>query len=337
MATSEKAHLLITDFERTISDQFEQALAAEGYLVSKGVKRYDEVFRGAAARFEQHVSAARQHAEGHPDVLALLAKVEAANLTWRHEIGDPEIKLGRDPQTLPEAMALSGSERARTLMKAFRAAAKEAQAKIATWAVAASETQAQASWIVRLALLAGGLMALMVALYAGHQLSQRIAFPIRILNGCMKALAQGDMRVDVPAMGEGDEVGEMAHTVQIFKANAVEKLRLEAQAAEQRRRAEEEQIRQEAETQKYIDAHHVFVSSITNALERQSDGDLTLRLTQAFSEEYEKIRANFNASAEKLQQVMLSVSNNTHAIRSGTKEIAVAADDLSRRTEQQAA
>ncbi|WP_219319697.1 methyl-accepting chemotaxis protein [Methylovirgula sp. HY1] len=337
MATSEKAHLLITDFERTISDQFEQALAAQGFIASKGVKRYTEVFTDAETRFERDVTVARRHADGHPDVLALLDKVEAANLTWRHEIGDPEIKLGRDPQTMAAAMALSGSPQARTLMSAFRTGAKEAQAKIATWAVVASETQAQASWIVRLALLAGGFMALMAALYAGRQLSQRIAFPIRILNGCMKALAQGDTKVDVPSMGEGDEIGDMVHTVQIFKANAVEKMRLEAQAAEQSRMAEEEQIRQEAETQKYIDAHHVFVNSITNALERQSDGDLTCRLTQAFSEEYEKIRANFNVSAEKLQQVMLSVSTNTHAIRSGTKEIAVAADDLSRRTEQQAA
>ena len=42
-------------------------------------------------------------------------------------------------------------------------------------------------------------------------------------------------------------------------------------------------------------------------------------------------------SAEKLQQVMVSVAANTQAIRSGTREISVAADDLSRRTEQQAA
>ncbi len=110
-----------------------------------------------------------------------------------------------------------------------------------------------------------------------------------------------------------------------------------SEAAEHRRRVEEERQRQEVETQKYIEAHNRFVTSITDALERLSDGDLTCRLSEAFSEEYEKIRADFNMSAEKLQQVMLSVSANTQAIRSGTKEISVAADDLSRRTEQQAA
>ena len=337
MATSTTANLLIADLERTVSAQFEQALAGEGYLVSKGVERYHVVYSTAVKRFETEVASARRHADGYPDVLALLDKVEAANSAWRQEIGDPEVKLGGNPQTLEQAIVLSGSEEARATMKAFRVAAKEAQAKTATWVVAARETQVQTSWIVRLSLLAGGFMALTISVIAGYQLSRRIASPIRVLNACMKTLAEGDTRIEIPALGAGDEIGDMAQTVQIFKSNAVEKMRLETQAAEQRRMAEEERLQKEIEAQKYLEAHNRFVTSITDGLEHLSEGDLTCRLTQAFSEEYEKIRADFNVSADKLQQVMLSVSTNTQAIRSGTKEIAVAADDLSRRTEQQAA
>ncbi len=334
---SAKANLLITDFERIVAEQFEQSLAVRGYLISKGVGRYHEVYLAAVKHFDTHVAEARQHAEGHPDLLSLLDKVVAANGVLKHEIDDPIISFAHDPQKLQQGFDLSGSEQSRTVMKAFRAAAKEAHAKIAAWGAAANETQAQSGWIVRLSLLVGGVMAVTMAVFAGYQLSRRIAFPIRILNGCMQSLAQGNTQVEIPLMGKGDEIGDMVETVQTFKANAIEKMRLEAQAAEQRRLAEEEQRRKEIETQRYVEAHNRFVTSITEALEHLSEGDLTCRLTQAFSEEYEKIRADFNVSAEKLQQVMVSVSANTQAIRSGTKEISVAADDLSRRTEQQAA
>ncbi|WP_219319820.1 methyl-accepting chemotaxis protein [Methylovirgula sp. HY1] len=336
-AASDQAHLVIVDLERVIAAQFDEAQAVRGFLITDGIERHAMLYGKAVKRFNQQMTTARHDATGKPDMLALLDKVDAAGAAWQREIGDPEINLGRNPKTMSQAIDIAKSAHSSEMMKAFRATAKEAQTKFAEWASSAQAEQGHANWFLQLSQIIGSLVALMVALYAGHQLSQRIAFPIRILNGCMKALAQGDTKVDVPSMGEGDEVGDMAHTVQIFKANAVEKMRLEAQAAEQIRMAEEEQKLKEIETQKYIEAHNRFVTSITSALESLSEGDLTCRLTQAFSEEYEKIRANFNVSAEKLQQVMLSVSTNTHAIRSGTKEIAVAADDLSRRTEQQAA
>ncbi len=337
LGTSAKVMLVDGDLERAIAAQFEQALSARSFLVRTAGEQAADLYAAAVQRFDKDIAAARQHAEDQPAVLALVDKVAAANAAWRHDIGDPEIRLGDDPQTMPEAADIAKSAQSSEMMKAVRAAAEDARAKIATWAAAAQAAQARSMWFVGLALFAGSILALTVSVFVGYKLSQKIAVPIRILNGCMKTLAQGDTRVEIPAMGEGDEIGDMVQTVQTFKANAIEKMRLEAEAAEQRRRAEEERLRQEAEAQGYVDAHNRFVASITNALEHLSDGDLTCRLSEAFSEEYEKIRADFNRSVEKLQQVMLSVSGNTRAIRSGTKEIAVAADDLSRRTEQQAA
>ena len=46
---------------------------------------------------------------------------------------------------------------------------------------------------------------------------------------------------------------------------------------------------------------------------------------------------NFNRSLEKMQNTILKIAGNTAAIQSGTQEIFAASDDLSRRTEQQAA
>ncbi len=334
--TTVKADLLIERLDRVVAthyDEEDEAHAARGSLTADGVKRHADLYAEAADLFDDQLAAARTDAAGRAEIVALLDKVGAANAAWRHEIGDPEVNLGHSPQ----AIEIDKSAHSAEMRKQFRAAAEDAHGAITGWSAAAQAVQARTMWFMQLSEIIGSLLALMVAVLAGYQLSRRIAVPIRILNGCMKTLAQGDTRVEVPSMGEGDEIGDMAQTIQTFKTNAVEKMRLEAEAAENRRLAEEERLRQEIETQKYVEAHNRFVASITDALERLSEGDLTCRLTQAFSEEYEKIRGDFNVSAEKLQQVMLSVSANTQAIRSGTKEIAVAADDLSRRTEQQAA
>ncbi|MEI9915575.1 MAG: hypothetical protein WDN29_06890 [Methylovirgula sp.] len=105
----------------------------------------------------------------------------------------------------------------------------------------------------------------------------------------MKRLAQGRLDTGVPPMGNGDEIAEMSQRIQVFKDNAVEKARLEAAAEAARQAAQEEQARQEIETQKYIDAHNVFVTSITEALQRLSDGDLTLPHRQGLRQ---RIREN---------------------------------------------
>ncbi len=334
------ADLLIERLDRVVAthyDQADEAHMARGSLTPDAVKQHADLYAEAGELFDDQLAAARTDAAGHAEILAALDKVGAANAAWRHDIGDIEVNLGHSSQTMPQATELAKLAHSTEMMKAFRAAAEDGHNAITAWSTAAQAAQARTMWFMQLSQIIGSGLALTISIFAGYMLWRRIALPIRKLTDCMKTLAQGDTRIEIPSMGHGDEIGDMAQTIQTFKTNAVEKLRLEAEAAEHRRLTEEERQRQEAEAQKYLEAHNRFVASITDALESLSEGDLTCRLSEAFSEEYEKIRGDFNVSAEKLQQVMLSVSANTQAIRSGTKEIAVAADDLSRRTEQQAA
>src|SRR3546814_20987995 len=56
----------------------------------------------------------------------------------------------------------------------------------------------------------------------------------------MGALAGGDQTVEIPAPSRRDEIGEMAKAVQVFKVNAVEMKRLQAEQVAQKQRAEPE-------------------------------------------------------------------------------------------------
>ncbi len=67
--------------------------------------------------------------------------------------------------------------------------------------------------------------------------------PLDQMTRAMTTLADGDLDAEVPGTRRNDEIGEMASAVQIFKDNAIEKVRLEKEQAEVQQRAEEEKRR----------------------------------------------------------------------------------------------
>ncbi len=279
IATRDASFQLVDRLDNAMAAQSDENSSARGFLLSGDQARYRGLYAAAGKRFDDDIAAARDEAADRLDIAAAIDQFAAANAAWRHDIGDQEMQLGGDPQTAPQAMAIAKSPASIDSMKHVREAGADLRAKAAALSVSAAEAQAGALWLVHLAQIIGGLLALLVAAYAGYQLERRIAFPIRILNDCMRRLTQGRIDVAVPPLGEGDEIAEMAKRVQVFKENAVEKARLEAEAEAARKAGEEERARQEIETQHYIEAHHIFVTSITEALQRLSDGDLTFRLS----------------------------------------------------------
>ncbi|WCL54320.1 methyl-accepting chemotaxis protein [Gimibacter soli] len=80
---------------------------------------------------------------------------------------------------------------------------------------------------------------------------RRVVKPINELSSTMMVLADGNLDVEVPNADSNDEMGDMARSVQIFKENAVERLRLEEH---QRQREEEERARREEEERKAREA-----------------------------------------------------------------------------------
>lgn len=146
-----------------------------------------------------------------------------------------------------------------------------------------------------------------------------ISNPLQRLRAVMADLAGDILNVDVVERDRGDEIGAMARAVQVFKDNAIVKLRLEAEAVA---------------TARTTDA---VVDTIGHGLEHLAQGRLTHRIREPFPPAYERLRHDFNSAIERLQGTVKRVAHNAIAIRSGTQEISLASDDLARRTERQAA
>jgi len=68
----------------------------------------------------------------------------------------------------------------------------------------------------------------------------RLGAPLQKLGRVMGRLAEGETDVNIPSLEMGDEIGEMARTVQVFQQNAIAMKDMEAQREEQERQAEED-------------------------------------------------------------------------------------------------
>jgi methyl-accepting chemotaxis protein len=160
---------------------------------------------------------------------------------------------------------------------------------------------------------------------------------VKALQGVMGRLSGGDLQAKVLGAERRDEIGGMARAVQVFKEAGLEKLRMEEEAKVVAAQVEAERAANEAARAATAKQQRLVVDSVATGLEKLSSGDLLFRLTEAFSADYEKLRADFNAAMEHLQGTMQAIATNTQGVRSGAQEITQASDDLSRRTEQQAA
>ncbi|RDC71144.1 HAMP domain-containing protein [Rhodovulum sp. 12E13] len=79
------------------------------------------------------------------------------------------------------------------------------------------------------------------------------------------------------------------------------------------------------------------VDSLSVALRKVSEGDLTARIETAFAADYEGLRADFNSAIDSLCSLVGSVSEMAANVRKEAAEISSSADSLSQRTERTAA
>ncbi|MEN3793030.1 methyl-accepting chemotaxis protein [Fulvimarina sp. MAC3] len=179
---------------------------------------------------------------------------------------------------------------------------------------------------------------LLIALVAiAWPLARSISQPINRMTAAMRHLADGDQSVEVPAQGRKDEIGAMAAAVQVFKEQAIERKRLEHEAEASRASQSEMKQRQADLEHAKAEDLRAFMGVVDASFDRLSSGDLTVRMTATVATEFEPIKAKFNASVEELEQAIGQVVGTIGTIRTGLVEITDASNDLSRRTEQQAA
>jgi len=154
--------------------------------------------------------------------------------------------------------------------------------------------------------------------------SKSITRPISQIVSAMNTLAEGDNSVEVPFNDRGDEVGEMAKSVQVFKDNAIERVRMEEE--------EKQRILQREERQRKIDAlTKNFDQMITDMLGK----------VKGSVEEMHSAADTLSANAEQTQRQSTAVSaateeatSNVQTVSAASTELTASIDEISRQVSE---
>ena len=196
----------------------------------------------------------------------------------------------------------------------------------------------EAAKAAKIAMMVMGAIALAAAgalAFATNIIIAKVSNPLQAMTNAMRGLADGDNAVAIPALGQRDELGQMAGAVSVFKEAAIAKIKADADLIEAKTRAERERLA--ASEAAIAEQQALVVQSFGTGLSKLAEGDLTYRVRDDLPEQYERLRGDFNDAMGKLQETMRGIVGNANSIRSGSFEITRASDDMAKRTEQQAA
>ncbi|SEQ27856.1 methyl-accepting chemotaxis protein [Devosia sp. YR412] len=222
-------------------------------------------------------------------------------------------------------------------------------------------------------LLVVGAVALIVLGAIGYLMSRLMMAPVPRLARTMKAIARGDYDTEVPFTARGNEVGEMARAVEVFRENG---LKVSAMSDEERLSSERRAIERsdmmvalQAAFGEVVDAaiagdfskrvHAQFpdrelnslAQSVNNLVETVDRGigetgqvldalantDLTKRMHGDYQGAFARLKTDTNAVSEKLAEVVGSAQHISGSLKQATGEILSGMNDLSERTTKQAA
>ena len=165
-------------------------------------------------------------------------------------------------------------------------------------------------------------LAVLVATVAfGLLVARNIGRPLVALEGKMEKLAGGDLNIDVTEASRRDEVGLMARTVEVFRANgvALEKMRNEQEAmkaaAEEQRKAA---LRQMADD--FQDAIYGIVQQVTNTAQTL---EISARSLTGTAEETSRQATSAASAAQQ-------TASNVETVSAAAEELSASVAEISR-------
>ena len=174
-------------------------------------------------------------------------------------------------------------------------------------------------------IFAGGI--LLFTLVVSIFVARSVTGPLQRMTVAMNDLASGNLAVEVPGVGRGDEVGEMAKAVEIFKSNAVARQALEVEQREAETRATSGR---KADMNKMANDFEAAVGQIVEAV-------------SSASSQLELSAGTLTATAERAQVLTTAVaaaseeaSSNVQSVASATEEMASSVTEISRQVQESA-
>jgi methyl-accepting chemotaxis protein len=185
--------------------------------------------------------------------------------------------------------------------------------------------------------LAASAVSVLLFLAGLYLFRKRAVVPLTDMKNYMRMLADGDYSNEVPHADRKDEIGEMAKSVEVFRNAALERKRLREEMERESQLSEEQRIERDRIRAREAADLKTVVEMLGAGLNRLAECNIRMTIDEPFAENFEMLRTDFNNSIATFQSTLELVLEKTAHINDNSQAMREAADNLSKRTEQQAA
>jgi len=157
----------------------------------------------------------------------------------------------------------------------------------------------------------------------GFLVGRSISRPLMGLTRATTDLADGNIELEIPATERKDEIGDLARAVLVFKQNAVEKRRLEAQEAEDRAAKEQRAKAVEVLIQDFEAASNEALQNVLDAASSLQDTSSTMAsAAETTNQQSETVRTGAESAAENVQTVATATEELSTSISEISEQVA---------------
>ncbi|KAB2875046.1 MAG: HAMP domain-containing protein [Pseudorhodoplanes sp.] len=274
--------------------------------------KYGEEMKKRSAEFAARLATSNLPAPVKDDIVQKLAAYQRDFFAWMEAALALAQELKATSAAFAEIEPLADSvDKAIAESYAQAAAANEMSRDWTRWLMLCS---------IALVVVAVGGLAFMI----GRSISK----PLSAMTAAMRALAEGNFNVTLPGLGRRDEIGEMAHAVEVFKEKAVERARSEAAAREDQERAAAAERKRSLQTiaGQFESAVGGIVNSVSSASAQLESAARTMTRT---AEENQQVAVTVASASEQ-------ASGNVRAAASASEELAASVGEIARQVQESA-
>jgi methyl-accepting chemotaxis protein len=318
----ELAHSVISDAKDLLGAAVSMESGMRGFLLS-GDPEFLHPYTAGVEQFDRLIAGLMEKSSERLIQVNRLNKIAQIITDWREQAVVPILEMRReigDAMTMDDMADLVREGRGELYFDRFTEAMASFQTEEEALMQMRQEenreisefTQTIIPAAIGLAILLGGTFALIIGTSLARAVNQ--------VTRSMKGLAGGNNAVEIRGQERGDEIGEMARSLEVFRDALVEMQEKEMMKAEGR----------DAELNRVVE-------ELSTKLALLSQGNLQIQIEERFPDDYEMLRSDFNNTVTNLHGIVGDVMDTSGSIANGAVEISQASEDLSHRTESQAA
>jgi methyl-accepting chemotaxis protein len=164
-----------------------------------------------------------------------------------------------------------------------------------------------------------GVGAAALTLLAGLGVGTLMSRPIQRLTTAMDRLTHGELEVDVPGTAMGDEVGDMARAVEVFKENTIAMRRLEREQKEHDARAE---VEKQQMMQRLADSFEASVNQVVQTVAASStELEFTAQSMAETADQTSRLSCVVAGAAEEATRSVQSAASAAESLAASIEQI----------------